>query len=347
MGKGVTFEIVLNRKNRIYHPGEVVSGECVVYSKESLKFRSVHVEFHGEARTNWDEMENYTTTHKNEEVYFNKKTSLLANGDKKGAVSVLSAGRHALEFSFKIPPFSLPSSFESTHGHVRYYLRARIRRPWRFDEVTKLQVHVINLIDVNSSRLLMPVFGEAQKALNCLCNGTAAPLHALVYTDRTAYCPGERLTLTTEIRNLPLREPYETCVYLVQSITYKSSCGRTRSVNKQVKVLQRSSMSLELDEFEVSDVVPTMRNCGIVSICYHLKVIVAVAHGHGSGVNLEVELPITIATIPLGKSCGLINKLAPYSQLTQEPKFTMKTFVGIKHVLATGSPGYPLPAVAT
>ncbi|EDO37626.1 predicted protein [Nematostella vectensis] len=288
MGKGVTFEIVLNRKNRIYHPGEVVSGECVVYSKESLKFRSVHVEFHGEARTNWDEMENYTTTHKNEEVYFNKKTSLLANG---------------------------------------FYTRLLVFLQWnaivmQAQEIRKGQ---------SAFYRQMPVFGEAQKALNCLCNGTAAPLHALVYTDRSAYCPGERLTLTTEIRNLPLREPYETCVYLVQSITYKSSCGRTRSVNKQVKVLQRSSMSLELDEFEVPDVVPTMRNCGIVSICYHLKVIVAVAHSHGSGVNLEVELPITIATIPLRKSCGLINKLVPYSRLTQEPKFTMKTFVGIKH----------------
>lgn len=80
MGKRLAFAIITYRKGRIYHPGEVVSGECVIELKETLKFRSVRIEFVGEARTNWDEMENYTTTHKDEEIYFHKKSSLLASG---------------------------------------------------------------------------------------------------------------------------------------------------------------------------------------------------------------------------------------------------------------------------
>lgn len=117
----------------------------------------------------------------------------------------------------------------------------------------------------------MPVFGEAQKSLNCLRNGTAAPLQLLVRTDRSAYCPGEKIVLTTEIKNLPLTEKYQTIINLVQAITYKSQC-KYRTEGKRLKLLQRSALSRKIDELEVPDVVPSMRNCGIVSISYQLKV---------------------------------------------------------------------------
>lgn len=79
MVKNVTLEIFLNRKNKVYHPGDVVSGECVLHLKENLKFRSVTIEFQGEAWTNWDEVNSYTTTHRSTELYFHKKTTLLGN----------------------------------------------------------------------------------------------------------------------------------------------------------------------------------------------------------------------------------------------------------------------------
>jgi len=90
MGKRMSFSIITSRKGNIYHPGEVVSGDCVIEFKETLKFRSVRIEFIGEARTNWDEMENYTTTHKDEEIYFHKKASLLASGKLKKTIFSLS-----------------------------------------------------------------------------------------------------------------------------------------------------------------------------------------------------------------------------------------------------------------
>jgi len=117
----------------------------------------------------------------------------------------------------------------------------------------------------------MPVFGEAQKSLNCLRNGTAAPLQLLVHTDRSAYCPGEKIIITTEIKNLPLTEKYQTIINLVQGITYKSQC-KFRTEWKRLKLLQRAALSRKVDELEVPDVVPSMRNCGIVSISYQLKV---------------------------------------------------------------------------
>lgn len=77
MRKAIRFEIVLDRKSKIYHPGDVVSGQCLIDLKENLKFRKVVVEFHGEAWTNWQQTELYTISHKNEEIYFHKERELL------------------------------------------------------------------------------------------------------------------------------------------------------------------------------------------------------------------------------------------------------------------------------
>ena len=76
---------------------------------------------------------------------------------KRNQTSSLPPGHHAFQFSFKIPPYSLPSSFESKHGYVRYWLKARIHRPWRFDEVTKELVKILSLIDVNCPRVLVSI----------------------------------------------------------------------------------------------------------------------------------------------------------------------------------------------
>ena len=120
----------------------------------------------------------------------------------------------------------------------------------------------------------LPSFGEAQKSLNCLYNGMASQLKLMAFTDRNAYCPQERIRLTTDIKNLPLTQTYQTTVFLVQMISFKSRCGKSRTERCQRKIVDRPSLSWSLDEFEVPDVPPTMKNCGILTITYNIKVVV-------------------------------------------------------------------------
>ncbi len=49
----------------------------------------------------------------------------------------LDAGFHRFPFQFQLPNRPMPCSFEGTLGHVRYFMRAVIDRPWKFDHVTK------------------------------------------------------------------------------------------------------------------------------------------------------------------------------------------------------------------
>ena len=57
-------------------------------------------------------------------------------------------GTHMHEFSFQLPQ-ALPSSFEGAHGYVRYWAKATMDRPWKFDHDTKTAFTVISHLDLN------------------------------------------------------------------------------------------------------------------------------------------------------------------------------------------------------
>ncbi|XP_029211564.2 arrestin domain-containing protein 2-like [Acropora millepora] len=325
----VNLKMFLSRQSKHYHPGDVVSGECVLRLSDHVKLRCISIEFQGESWTYWEETALYTLSHKNAEIYFHKKTTLFGSPDKKKNQTVcLPAGRHAFQFSFKIPPFSLPSSFESKYGYVRYWLKARIQRPWKLDEVTKEMLNVLSVVDVNCPRLLLPSFGEAQKSLNYLYDGTASQLKLTAVTDRNAYCPKERIILTTDIKNLPLTETYQSTVFLVQTISFKSRCGKSRIERCQRKIAERPSLAWVMDELEVPDVPPTMKSCGILTISYHIKVVLSLCNSTES--SLDVELPIIIGTVPLRRSYGMINQMIPAARLSRSYSGEKKTFVTFK-----------------
>lgn len=60
----------------------------------------------------------------------------------------MPAGEHYLPFSFSLPP-DLPPSFEGDYGYIRYWAKATIDRPWKFDHHTKRAFSVISCLDLN------------------------------------------------------------------------------------------------------------------------------------------------------------------------------------------------------
>ena len=58
------------------------------------------------------------------------------------------AGEHSYPFCLLLGA-SLPSSFEGRRGYVRYFCKASINRPWKFDEHTKRAFTVIHPLDLN------------------------------------------------------------------------------------------------------------------------------------------------------------------------------------------------------
>ncbi len=60
----------------------------------------------------------------------------------------VGAGLHHFPFVFNAPA-TVPSSFESPSGHVRYWCKAYLQRPWKFDVTTKKPFSVISIVDLS------------------------------------------------------------------------------------------------------------------------------------------------------------------------------------------------------
>lgn len=79
-----------------------------------------------------------------------KKYFSLISGPKQGSDKIkLAAGRTTFPFCFGLPP-NLPSSFEGAHGYVRYFVKAIIDKPWKFDYTFKRPFTVIGILDLNA-----------------------------------------------------------------------------------------------------------------------------------------------------------------------------------------------------
>ena len=73
----------------------------------------------------------------------------LSAPDQAGENPVLAPGEYTFPFQFHIPSENLPTSVEGNFGHVRYWLKAFIDRPWRFDITTGAFFTVIEHVDIN------------------------------------------------------------------------------------------------------------------------------------------------------------------------------------------------------
>ena len=81
----------------------------------------------------------------NQECYLNDKQYLYGyNGDK----TELKVGNHEFPFSFTLPK-DIPSTFEGSHGNVRYYAEAVIDLEWRFDHNVMCPFTVVAQVDLN------------------------------------------------------------------------------------------------------------------------------------------------------------------------------------------------------
>ena len=60
------------------------------------------------------------------------------------------SGQHRYPFSISLGD-TLPSSFEGRRGYVRYFCKATIDRPWKFDEHIKRAFTVIHHLNLNDS----------------------------------------------------------------------------------------------------------------------------------------------------------------------------------------------------
>lgn len=115
---------------------------------------------------------------------------------------ILPKGVHQIPFQYTLPK-TLPTSFESSYGYVRYSCRPIFERPWDFHICTKKLFTVTGIEDINDdSHLLVPIAVEescVQKSR--LSSKPNEPLLLELSCHGTGYTSGQYIILNGKVHN--------------------------------------------------------------------------------------------------------------------------------------------------
>nr|XP_033811678.1 arrestin domain-containing protein 2 isoform X2 [Geotrypetes seraphini] len=279
--------------------GELLCGRVVLELGQGMKVASLEVCARGLAVAHWLENKNvgmntvysdYTSF----ECYLKKRQHLIRDN---GTPTVLQAGKHEFPFSFQLPE-TLVTSFEGKHGSVRYWIKAKLHRPWSTVKKAKKEFTVIEPIDINTPELLAPQAGAKEKIARAwYCNLGQVSLSVKI--DRKGYIPGEVIPIFAEIDNCTTRMVVPKAAILqTQKFIARGTVKQKKSV---VATLAGDSVAAGKRELwhglalKIPPLGPSITQCRIIRVEYTLKVCVDIP---GTS-KLLLELPLVIGTIPL------------------------------------------------
>ncbi|XP_057295499.1 arrestin domain-containing protein 2-like [Hydractinia symbiolongicarpus] len=327
MGKISEFTILLSGHRQVFYPGEKLAGSVILNLWHPMDMRGLRIELQGKSHCHWTE-EHGTGDNKKTEHYsgsekiFEYVTCLYGNLPTATTMKLSHPpGRYEYQFMFTLPQ-TLPSSFEGSHGHIRYELKAQIDKPWKFDHKVKRPIIINEIIDPNLPHFGKGPGGDAHKEVGLLCCA-AGPLDLIASIDRAAYCPGEIALINAEVQNHTSRNMKALKAKLVQEIQYHA----TRKVKQEYKTISKvvgppipkgEFANWTNEPFGIPATPPTITTSKIITLVYYLVVEVDVPWG----VDLSVKMPITMGTVPFRHSYG-----NPLPGNVQVPSFTPSSFV--------------------
>ncbi|XP_053321701.1 arrestin domain-containing protein 2 isoform X2 [Spea bombifrons] len=284
----------------VFSSGDTVTGKVLLELVTDIKVDSVKLHAGGYAKVYWTESRSagsstaYTQNYSDEVEYINRKETLLQTDN--GTPTVLPAGRHEFPFTFQLPE-TLVTSFEGKHGNVRYWVKAKLHRPWSTVKKTKKEFTVLEPIDINTPDLLSPQAGSKEKIAHAwYCNLGQVSVTAKI--DRKGYTPGEVIPIFAEIDNCTTRTVVPKAA-IIQSQTFIAR-GTMKQKKCVVATLAGDSVAAGKREswhgraLKIPPLGPSIQ-CRIIRVEYSLKVCVEIP---GSS-KLLLELPLVIGTIPL------------------------------------------------
>ncbi|CAL8089675.1 unnamed protein product [Orchesella dallaii] len=272
------FSIVLDNPVGAYFPGQTITGKVILVLDQEKNSQGLKLKLNGEAEVKWQEGIQGQSGSKGfheKESYFHTKIVLL--GDERATTDIsIPAGHHEYPFSFELP-LSLPSSFESPFGHVRYDIEAVVKRSWKFDYSTKLMFTVNALVDLNlRAPLAEPREVTKEKSICCLCC-KEGPISMRIEMPRTGYVPGDVIKFSVASENSSSRPIAAIVVYFIREIYYRAQ-GRAKSVQEEIVKKRGPEVQPFLseswaEEIHIPPVPPSdLGGCKIIEIVYMLKV---------------------------------------------------------------------------
>ncbi|XP_057295847.1 arrestin domain-containing protein 3-like [Hydractinia symbiolongicarpus] len=297
------FSIYLSEE-RVYHPGEELSGKVVLETKEEFELIGLELEFTGEVYTYWTEViANEKREFHGQDTLFAAKRLLFGGytHEQKGSI-VHSSGKSIYEFKYTCPDI-LPSSFESSEGCIRYCITAYINAS---DDSNDHEVKVILTIldNISTADIIYQheLGGEEQKQVGCFC--CCAGLLSFTSTiSHGAYLPGENINVLAKATNQTYRDMSAIKAKIEQVVIYFDNNDQHHVTRKVVVKVEGPSVGRNQTvnwkpTIQIPSTAPSIFNCHLIHVKYVLHVYVDIPWT----VDLDVTCPIVVGTTPFNIS---------------------------------------------
>ena len=296
------FFISLDNGERPFFCGDKVSGNVVVEVSCETKVAGICIHLFGQSDIHWTTHDGIVSRHRHLKEQYLHDELCFWGGD--GREHFLQPGNYQFPFSFKLPEVPLPTSHEGGTGHVRYWLEARMDRPWKFDHVTKRAFTILERVDLNLGRedLAVPRHGEKRKTVGCHLQCEAGPLTLTASTDRGGYCPGESILVTAHITNNSYKMITGIRAHLIRQVTFytrqsRHNCKEVLSrVQAGVSIPAGGNFEWNQQSLPIPPSPSSSHTCRIMHIDYIVDVEVVIAR---MLYTLHLNIPIVIGTDPL------------------------------------------------
>ncbi|XP_029960028.1 arrestin domain-containing protein 3-like [Salarias fasciatus] len=326
-----------------YSEGDTVIGTLSFNLKSDTKVKSISVKAKGDAKVEWKEDSGNSTTHYKGHVrYFKLKQDLVA---KDTGGTVLRRGPHNFTFSFQIPQWVMPSSFEGKNGKIVYMVEAKISRSWRWPSSVKTEINFFSR-HFPSIRLAMhPLSGSVDKEVGIFSSGQ---LHMTASVNQGVCSPGDTLSASARIRNAssksvkPKFSLHQKVVYSVKKSTKTSD----KVISKMVgdTITPRSEVTVPCEVKIPVDAACTLCNCQIISLEYYLKVYLDVSFAFDPEVVFPLlVVPPNLVHAQLNEEVGLRDEERLFLQVLQLMQLQALSHSLASLTLSASRPGVSCP----
>lgn len=312
MGKLKQFQLKIDNGRQVFYPGELVTGALHVTVSEPMKCNKIKVQLEGQVFCRWEtedrdqEGNPRTEEHCAKEELIDIESRVFGEGSsglfEKSPMH--PPGQHIYQFAFQLPAV-LPSSYEGSYGHIRYYVEAKVDRPWKFDHKVKLPISINEVIDINRQEYQFQPTGTKNKEVGLFCC-KAGKVGFSASLDRSGYCPGEQIYINATVDNQSTRDMKHIKAKLIQHVKYHASDDtkhETRTISRYdgPSIPQGTTLTWDNQPFHVPCLPPTIQTCRVIQVWYVVKLEVDIPMGF----DPEIYLPITLGTIPFRPKFGM------------------------------------------
>ncbi|XP_037729404.1 arrestin domain-containing protein 2 [Drosophila subpulchrella] len=344
---GIICQILFhNNTQGVFYAGQTISGQVTLSTDKVIQIKAIRLKVKGFAETHWTESKTDSNNKSTSESfngfdkYLSSKVFLL--GSEISTEMSLEPGTRSYNFACQIP-INCPSSFEGTHGRIRYMVDVNIIQPWKYDSVFSRAFTVIQVMDIGTYESVsqIPVQARTEKTFG-VWPFRSDPLTLELNLPQTGFVPGQTVPINVLVGNESKIKVYEVKVGLAMMITYYSDLSSgTNSERKSVAKLKADGVmrnSRKMYDFQL--LIPStppscLHLCRIIKIGYQIEVVAKVKGMH---INGTLIMPVTICGVPIAPP---MVQYIPDSSAPPLPEQRALTFVEGESAFAPAAPPYP------